>query len=104
MIVIVCSLSLLYLYCGYFISFGFSSYFPHWEDVSIYTNKDGKMIISQFREISGSIYDYRNRRIISDFGQFRISIDYPDNNMQGIWTEHDIKNDSTYTINLSKKE
>jgi predicted membrane protein len=52
-----------------------SNYHPMWQDVTVYTNDKDQKVISQWRETSGSIYDYRDRKIIADFGEFRISFD-----------------------------
>jgi len=40
------------------------NYHPMWQDISIYTNKNGEKVISQWRETSGSIYDYRDRKVM----------------------------------------
>lgn len=74
---------------------------PMWEDVSIYTNKDGKKIISQRREVI--IHDYRERRIIGDFGQFRISFDCDRRKLKGLWTEYNIGCHTTTTINFDEE-
>ena len=79
---------------------------PHakWEDMTIYTNQKGEKIIYEWRETSGSIYYYRSRKIIKDFGNgVRFSFDYNEKNMEGIWTTHDLRNDSTYSVNFDKK-
>ena len=80
-----------------------SSYHPMWQDVSVYTNDKNEKVISQWRETSGSIYDYRNRKIISDFGQFRISFDCNTKNLRGIWTERNIEKGTITTINFDNK-
>ena len=72
----------------------FSSYPPPmWEDVKVYTNDKNEKVISQWRETSGSIYDYRDRKIIADFGQFRISFNCNAKKLKGIWTESEINNE-----------
>ena len=60
------------------------------------------MIIYQWRETSGSIYDYRKRRILGDFGKFRISYDYSDRNMHGKWIEYDMKGHKKSIIRFAK--
>jgi len=83
----------------------FSSYPPPmWEDVRIYTNDKNEKVIGQFRETSGSIYDFRDRKIIADFGQFRISFDCNAKNLKGTWTEYDIKRNETTIKNFDDKE
>lgn len=78
------------------------NYHPMWQDISIYTNKDGEKIISQWRETSGSIYDYRDRKILKDFGQFRISFDCNRRKLKGDWREYNIESRSTKTVNFEK--
>jgi len=78
-------------------------YQPKWQDVSIYTNKNGEKVISQWRETSGSIYDYRDRKIIGDFGQFRISFDCDTKKLKGLWTEYNIGRRTTTTIDFEKQ-
>jgi hypothetical protein len=88
-----------------------TSYYPVWEDMAVYTNEKGEKITSQWRETSGSIYDYRNRKEFLDCGHFRISLDWSKKNMHGIWTEHRLKiynvfgqtKDSTFTVDFDKK-
>ncbi len=75
-----------------------------WEDLSIYTNKDGEKVISEWRETSGSIYDYRYRKIIGDFGQFRISLEWNRKKMKGLWTEYIIYTKRTQIIDIEKEE
>ena len=74
-----------------------------WEDLSIYTNKDGEKVISEWRETSGSIYDYRYRKIIGDFGQFRISLEWNRKKMKGLWTEYIIYSKRTQIIDIEKE-
>lgn len=81
-----------------------SSYHPMWQDLFIYTNDKNEKVISQWRETSGSIYDYRDRRIIADYGQFRISSDCNAKKLKGIWTKYDTRNNTTTTINFDNKE
>jgi amino acid transporter len=80
-----------------------SNYHPMWQDVTVYTNKKGEKVISQWRETSGSIYDYRDRKIISDYEQFRISFDCNAKNLKGIWTKHIIEKNTTTTINFDQQ-
>ena len=77
-----------------------SNYHPMWQNVKVYTNDKDQKVISQWRETSGSIYDYRDRKILADFGEFRISFDCNAKNLRGIWTEYDIKKNTTTTINF----
>ena len=81
-----------------------SNYPPMWQDTTIYTNDKGETVISEWRETSGSIYDYRDRKIIADYGQFRISFDCNVKNLKGIWTEHNIEKGTTTTINFDNKK
>jgi len=74
---------------------------PVWEDALIYTNKNGQKVISEFRETSGSIYDYRKRLILFEFADNnRISINWSVKRMHGTWYVTEIKNDSSYIENL----
>lgn len=75
-----------------------------WEDMSIYTNADGEKVISQCRETGGPFFDRRQRKIIGDVGQFRISFDYNRKNMKGIWTEYIIDSKITQTVDVEKEE
>ena len=77
-----------------------SNYHPMWKNVKVYTNYKGERLISQWRETSGSIYDYRDRKILADFGEFRISFDCNTNNLKGIWTVYDINKNTTTIINF----
>ena len=77
-----------------------SNYHPMWQNVKVYTNDKDQKVISQWRETSGSIYDYRDRKILADFGEFRISFDCNAKNLRGIWTEYDIKKNTTTPINF----
>lgn len=76
------------------------NYYPMWQDISIYTNKNGEKVISEWRETSGSIYDYRNRRIFGDFGQFRISVNCDRKKLKGVWTEYNIETHNSTTLNF----
>jgi len=76
---------------------------PIWQDMSIYTNKNGERVISQWRETSGSIYDYRDRKIISDFGQFRISFDCDRKKLKGVWTEYNINTREKKPVEFEKE-
>lgn len=78
---------------------------PIWEDVRIYKNKNKYKVISQFRETSGSIYDFRERLILYEFSNNnRISIEWTKKRMHGIWNAKDLKNDSTYIANFDKNQ
>jgi ABC-type transport system involved in multi-copper enzyme maturation permease subunit len=77
-----------------------SNYHPMWQNLTIYTNDKGEKVISQWRETSGSIYDYRDRKIIADYGQFRISFDCNVKNLKGVWSEHNIEKNTTTTTNF----
>lgn len=70
----------------------FSEDYPVWQDIRIYQNKDGETIIGQFKEISGSIHAYQNRKVIYDFENgIRLSYIYPDNKINGSWTVHNLE-------------
>jgi hypothetical protein len=63
--------------------------YPMWVDTNIYTNQKHETVISEFRETSGSIFDYRTRKVIYDSQTgFRISIDWNKSRMKGTWTCH----------------
>jgi hypothetical protein len=100
-----CLLAIPYLLIGIWtILLTASSYHPMWQDVSIYTNNNGAKVISQWRRTSGSIYDYRDRRILGDFGQFRISLDCNKKYLHGLWAEYNIEKNSTSTIDFDKNK
>ena len=58
----------------YNLSTSFSTNYSRWEDIVVTNNEDGKWIVHQVRETSGSIYDYRYRRIFYENRSLRISI------------------------------
>jgi len=103
--IIVSILAVPYFFVGLF-SVWFVTYknYPMWEDVAIYSNSGDEKLISQWRETSGSIYDYQTRKIIKDFGSFRISYVINDRHIHGVWTEHLIKKDSTFSVDLDKEK
>ncbi len=80
-----------------------SNYHPMWQDLYIYTNERNEKVISQWRETSGSIYDYRDRKVIKEYSQFRISLDCNAKMLKGIWTENDTRNNSKKIINFDNK-
>jgi hypothetical protein len=77
--------------------------YPAWQDLSIYTNRNGEKVISEWRETSGSIYDYRDRKILCDFGQFRISFDCDRKKLKGLWSEYSIGDRTTTTVDFEKE-
>ncbi len=81
-----------------------SSYHPMWQDLIVYNNDKNEKVISQWRETSGSIYDYRDRKIIADYGQFRISLDCNAKKLNGIWKKYNIENKTTTTVNFDGKK
>ena len=81
-----------------------SSYHPMWQDLFIYTNDKNEKVISEWRETSGSIYDYRDRKIIADYGQFRISLDCDAKKLKGVWNKYDTRNNKTTTVNFDNKK
>ena len=96
-------LFILYLLNGFWTVYTTSDYYPKWKDLEVYTNKNGQKVISESRETSPTVYDYRNRKILLENNQFRISTDFPEEKMDGVWTVHDIVKDSTYSIDIDKK-
>lgn len=81
-----------------------SNYHPMWQDHFIYTNDKNEKVISQWRETSGSIYDYRDRKIIADYGQFRISFECNATKLKGVWIQYDIRNNKSTKINFDDKK
>ena len=74
-----------------------SKNYPIWQDVRIYQKNDGETIIGQFKEISGSIHAYQNRKVIYDFEiGIRLSYIYPDDKINGTWTVHDLKSENAF--------
>ena len=77
---------------------------PIWEDTHVFTNEKGQKIISQFRETSGSIYDYRERLIIYELAnKNRISIAWTKKRMSGVWKVKDIEKDTIYIKEFRKQ-
>lgn len=81
-----------------------SNYHPMWQDQLIYKNNKNEKVISQWRETSGSIYDYRDRKIIADYGQFRISFDTNAKKLKGVWTEYNTRNKTKTIIKFNDKK
>ena len=73
------------LICIYNFSTGFSNNYARWKDISILENKNGEKMVYQVRE-SGSIYDYRYRKIFYENKSIRISINCDFGKVTG-WTE-----------------
>ncbi|WP_264521831.1 hypothetical protein [Flavobacterium sp. N1994] len=73
------------LICIYNISTAFSNNYSRWKDISILEKKDGKKIAYQVLE-SGSIYNYRYRKIIYENKSIRISVNCDIGNQTG-WSE-----------------
>lgn len=104
-LVVIIVLAVPYLFVGLWTTLLVASnYHPMWQDVTVYTNDKDQKVISQWRETSGSIYDYRDRKIISEFGEFRISFDCNAKNLKGIWTEYNIEKNTTTTVNFNNKK
>lgn len=98
-------LAIPYLFIGLWTALlTWSNYHPIWQDLFIYTNDKNEKVISQWRETSGSIYDYRDRKIIADYGQFRISLDCNAKKLKGVWTEYDTRNNIKTIINFDDKK
>jgi predicted membrane protein len=94
-----------YLFIGLWtILLTWSNYHPMWQDLKVYTNERNEKVISQWRETSGSIYDYRDRKIIAEYSQFRISFNCNTKNLTGIWTEHDIEKNTKAKINFNNRK
>ncbi len=100
---LICILAVLYSLLGIWTMMMISGNNPVWQDLSIYTNRKGEKVISEWRETSGSIYDYRYRKIIGDFGQFRISYNYDKKKLKGLWTEYNVGNNTTTIIDFEKE-
>jgi len=104
LLVVLIGVSLIYSWIGlwtFMISYDKG---PIWEDTVIYTNNNGDKVISQFRETSGSIYDYRERFILGEFSyKNRISIEWAKKRMHGIWKAKVVKNDSIYIENFNRE-
>lgn len=96
-------LAIPYLLIGIWTATINSGHHPMWQDLFIYTNDKNEKVISQWRRTSGSIYDYRDRKIIADYGQIRISFDCNAKNLKGVWKKYDKRDNTTNTINFDKK-
>jgi len=81
-----------------------SNYHPMWQDLIVYENKSGTKIIKQWRKTSGSIYDYRTKRIIADYGSFKVFIPANTDNLEGFWKVNQIENNIIEDINFTKKK
>lgn len=77
--------------CIYNFSCAFSNNYTRWrwKDISIYEDKNGNRIAYQLRETSGSIYDYRYRKIYYENKSFRISTNCNFGSVTG-WSEKKI--------------
>ena len=84
----------------YTFTFDSGKYHSMWKDITIYTNKNGEKVIRQRINSAFTHYYYRDRRIIKDFGQFRISVDCETADLKGYWSEYDVENRTTKTINF----
>lgn len=74
---------------------------PKWVDTYIYRNNNGLKIVSQFRETSGSINDFRKRLVVYEFRNHnRISVNWYTDWMHGLWEVHDLKKDLKYNKNI----
>ena len=62
------------LICIYNFSTAISGNYSRWKDLSILEEKNGNKIAHQLRETSGSIYDYRHRKIFYENESIRISV------------------------------
>ena len=62
------------LICIYNFSTAISDNYSRWKDISILEEKDGSKMAHQLRETSGSIYDYRYRKIFYENESIRISV------------------------------
>ena len=97
-------LALPYLFMSLFVGFlNFSSDHPTWEDTGIYTNATGEKVISQFRRTSGSIYDYRYRKVYKEYDGIRISLYWPDSRMKGRWKVYGIADNTSEVIDFDKR-
>lgn len=97
-------LAIPYLLIGIWTATINSGHHPMWQDLFIYTNDKNEKVISQWRRTSGSIYDYRDRKIIADYGQIRISLDCNVKELKGVWREYDKRNNTTKMIDFDKRE
>jgi hypothetical protein len=79
-----------------------STFHPMWEDKFVWTNSHGDKVIQQFRETSGSIYDYRDIKIINDFGTVRLFIPSDKKKLKGEWYVFDIEKQTNDTIDLGQ--
>jgi hypothetical protein len=97
-------LSVPYTYVGLsMILFASFAHRPIWQDIKIYTNNEGEKLISQRLEVSGSLHEHRDRKIIADYGTFRISFNCNAKNLTGTWTEYTIETNTTRIINFDNK-
>ncbi|MFA6261939.1 MAG: hypothetical protein WC760_10755 [Bacteroidia bacterium] len=66
----------------------YSSDYPMWQDVVVYTNDNDEKVVGQFIEISGSLHASQNVKIYHDFGNgIRVSLSWPDSRLNGKWIE-----------------
>lgn len=89
------ALSIIYCLLGYIALFEIGM--PNWEDTHIYTNNDGTKVIYQFREISGSIYDFRERLVLYEFTEdIRLSKSWSKDSMTGTWEVYNLNENSVF--------
>jgi hypothetical protein len=97
-------ISFLYFWDGFGSLYIAHSNGPVWEDIKIYTNQSGDKVISEFMEVCGSMYSFRERLIFHEFSNGnRISIAWSKDKMHGLWKVTDIKKDSVYFENFDSK-
>jgi ribosomal protein L32E len=75
-----------------------------WQDLDVYTNNKKEKVISQWRRTSGSISDYRDRKIIGEFDQVRISFNYDKKKLKGLWYKHNIEKNTITKIDYNKSD
>ncbi|MBP4143201.1 hypothetical protein J3S90_15455 [Flavobacterium sp. P4023] len=78
-----------------------SNYYPIWQDLKIYTNSNNEKVVSEWRETSGSLYDYRYRKIYFENKIFRFSINYDKKKMSGNWNVYDVREKTKTKQNLN---
>lgn len=75
---------------------------PMWQDIFVNTNDHNEKVITQFKITEGCVDNYRDRKIIADYGKFRISFDI-NKNLNGVWTIQSVKDKTRMKLNFDNK-
>lgn len=78
-----------------------SDEYPRYQDIYMYKNKRGEVLIGRLIEVSGSLHHTEMRKVLHDFNNgIRISVPYPEETMNGIWELHQLKSSNSFISNI----